>query len=232
MASMARKLGGYALRAARRPYQRVRDWAYGHPQLYEALQRVRRLFAFVYPESALAHRYLDGLKGLEIGAGAANPFGLDTLSVDFVPHYLEPSGPTHGVRPGVKLDAIACGDILPFKDACFDFVVTSHVIEHFFDPIRALKEWRRVVRPGGYLFVIVPHKERTFDKARPRTPLAELIERHAAGTRVGGTEAHHSVWITEDFLELCRYLELNVVEHHDVDDKAGNGFTVVIRKPV
>ena len=33
-----------------------------------------------FKESALAHKYLDGLKGLEIGASAHNPFGLDTVN--------------------------------------------------------------------------------------------------------------------------------------------------------
>ena len=36
-----------------------------------------------FPESALAHKYLDGLKGIEIGGSAHNPFGLDTINVDY-----------------------------------------------------------------------------------------------------------------------------------------------------
>lgn len=35
-----------------------------------------------FPESALAHKYLDGLKGIEIGGAAHNSFGLDTINVD------------------------------------------------------------------------------------------------------------------------------------------------------
>jgi hypothetical protein len=35
-----------------------------------------------FRESTLAHRYLDGLKGLEIGGSYHNAFGLDTLNVD------------------------------------------------------------------------------------------------------------------------------------------------------
>ena len=34
----------------------------------------------IFPESQLAHKYCKG-KGLEIGAGAHNPFGLNTLNV-------------------------------------------------------------------------------------------------------------------------------------------------------
>nr|WP_300370618.1 methyltransferase domain-containing protein [Brachyspira sp.] len=32
------------------------------------------------------------------------------------------------------------GDDLPFKDNAVDFVFVSHIFEHFYDPIKALKE--------------------------------------------------------------------------------------------
>lgn len=35
------------------------------------------------PESKLAHKLLDGMKGIEIGASLHNPFCLDTLNVDY-----------------------------------------------------------------------------------------------------------------------------------------------------
>ena len=36
-----------------------------------------------FKESALAHRLLDGLEGIEIGGSAHNPFGLKTRNVDY-----------------------------------------------------------------------------------------------------------------------------------------------------
>ncbi len=42
------------------------------------------------------------------------------------------------------------------KDASFDAVVFSEVLEHLEEPERALKAIRKVVRPGGRLFVNVP----------------------------------------------------------------------------
>ena len=36
-----------------------------------------------YPESKLAHKLLDGMKGIEIGASLHNPFCLNTLNVDY-----------------------------------------------------------------------------------------------------------------------------------------------------
>ena len=45
---------------------------------------------------------------------------------------------------------------LPFADASFDSLVANNVIEHFYDPLRGLGEIRRVLRPGGSLFALVP----------------------------------------------------------------------------
>lgn len=189
--------------------------------------------SFKFQESALAHYLLDGLRGLEIGASAHNPFGLKTLNVDW----------TDDMTTQFKLDEIALcgkcapvhivasGDDLPFKDNTVDFVISSHVIEHFYDPIKTIKEWLRVVRPGGFVYMIVPHKERTFDKDRPRTPLQEIIDRHERPNPPAVDDHHHySVWITQDLVEVCQYYQWPILAVQDVDDKVGNGFTIVIQK--
>jgi SAM-dependent methyltransferase len=187
----------------------------------------------VFKESKLAHKYLDGLKGIEIGGSAHNPFGLDTLNVDiedrakFERMQLENTGKV------LPVDIVAEGDDLPLDDNSIDFVVSSHSLEHFPDPIKALLEWGRVVRDGGYILLILPHRDRTFDRDRQRTTLAELIDRHEHGTVPPDTHGtgHLSVWITEDIVELFAYLgsRFDIVETRDVDDKVGNGFTVVAK---
>lgn len=45
---------------------------------------------------------------------------------------------------------------LPFADSTFDAVTALDVIEHIEVDVRALKELRRVLRPGGVLLVAVP----------------------------------------------------------------------------
>lgn len=41
-------------------------------------------------------------------------------------------------------------------DNTYDFVVSSHCLEHMKNPHEALQSWLRVVKPGGYLTITVP----------------------------------------------------------------------------
>lgn len=175
----------------------------------------------------LAQRYLGGLRGVEIGGAAHKDFGVEALNVDLTASadtvYKRHEREVWGWSKPV--DVVAPGDRLPFEDDSVDFVLASHVIEHFPDPIAALEEWIRVAR--RWVFLVVPHRDRTFDRGRPLTSVAELVERHEAGFE-SDEDRHWSVWTCESFLELCRHLGLRVVETRDPDHWGGNGFVVVI----
>lgn len=187
-----------------------------------------------FKESQLAHQFLDGLRGIEIGASIHNPFGLKTLNVDYTDD-INTAFKQDEIRQFgecQKVDMVSAGDALPFLDNTWDFVISSHVIEHFYDPVKAVKEWLRVVKPGGFVYIIAPHKERTFDKDRPRTTLEEIVHNHDfPNPPVPDHHGHYSVWITQDFVDMCNYYQWPVVATQDVDDKVGNGFTIVIQKP-
>jgi len=62
-----------------------------------------------------------------------------------------------------------------FRDGSLDFIIASHVVEHLRNPIGAISSWARTLRDGGHLILIVPHKNFTFDKDRPVTPVSHLI---------------------------------------------------------
>lgn len=51
----------------------------------------------------------------------------------------------------------ARAESLPFADGSFDAVVSQHLLEHIHAPIEALREWRRVLRPGGVVALVTPN---------------------------------------------------------------------------
>ncbi len=60
---------------------------------------------------------------------------------------------------GLDLPLIcACAEALPFRDAVFDRVVADSALEHWKDQPRGLAEGRRVMRPGGRLFIATPNR--------------------------------------------------------------------------
>jgi GT2 family glycosyltransferase/SAM-dependent methyltransferase len=58
----------------------------------------------------------------------------------------------------------------------YDFVLSSHCIEHIANPFQAISEWIRVLKADGFLVMVVPHKDGTFDHKRTVTTLQHLID--------------------------------------------------------
>ncbi len=45
-----------------------------------------------------------------------------------------------------------------FEPGSLDFVFSSHCLEHIESPRDAIRAWRRLLRPGGILFLYLPHE--------------------------------------------------------------------------
>ena len=56
----------------------------------------------------------------------------------------------------------------------YDFVLSSNSLEHIANPLRALSEWLRVLRPGGHLVLVLAAGTTEHDQ----THLDEIVERH------------------------------------------------------
>lgn len=67
-------------------------------------------------------------------------------------------------------------DLNLIKSNSYDFLLSSHVLEHIANPIKALYEWIRILKENGSLILLVPHKDGTFDHQRPTTTLNHLIK--------------------------------------------------------
>lgn len=97
-------------------------------------------------DARFSNRWFVG-QGLDIGAGP-----------DSIGYY-------HGLFPRMgpvtvydweQGDAQYLGNV---RDASFDFVYSSHCLEHVVDPAVALGNWLRVVKPQGHLVIVVPDED-------------------------------------------------------------------------
>lgn len=55
------------------------------------------------------------------------------------------------------------------NDNTYNFVLSSNNLEHIANPVKALLEWKRVIKPGGIIILVLPRKESNFDHSRPIT---------------------------------------------------------------
>jgi len=60
------------------------------------------------------------------------------------------------------------------KDVEYDFLLSSNNLEHIANPIKALIEWKRILKPGGVMILVLPRKESNFDHKRSITSFEHL----------------------------------------------------------
>jgi SAM-dependent methyltransferase len=141
-------------------------------------------------------RFFDGKSGLEIGGPSevfrkGNPVpvyeaikSLDNCDFsrttvwaahhqDFVFHPDKPPGKTLFCE-GSALVEVA--------DSTYDFVLSSHNLEHFANPVKALKEWARVMKPGAALVLALPYHRDIFDHRRKPTTVRHMWDDFARNT--------------------------------------------------
>jgi SAM-dependent methyltransferase len=170
----------------------------------------RRVSSAALPRRALRRlgvlEFVDGRLGLEIG-GPSQAFG----RLGVVPVYLAAEridncnfaaatlwegqiaeGRTFRFNaarpPGEQFMAEATG-LVHVASGAYDFLLSSHAIEHCANPLKALAEWSRVLKPGGVLVLIVPHRDAAFDHRRPLTTLGHLVDDFERG--VGEDDLTH-----------------------------------------
>jgi SAM-dependent methyltransferase len=67
-------------------------------------------------------------------------------------------------------------DLSEIATARYDFLLSSNCLEHVANPIKALGEWKRVIKAGGGLVLVLPKKESNFDHRRPVTKFEHLMD--------------------------------------------------------
>lgn len=119
-------------------------------------------------------------KGLEIGPLHRPMVRHDGMDIDYIDRCtvaeLREHYPELNELPLIEPDIIGDAQTLDnIADETYDFVIAAHIIEHLTNPLFALEQWLRVVKPGGKVYLIVPDKRATFDKKRVRTTVPHLI---------------------------------------------------------
>jgi len=96
------------------------------------------------------------------------------IGLDIDPNQLELAR-SLACKCGVRNVQFAVGNVytLPFPDAAFDAVLAHTLLLHVNDPLRALKEMHRVVKPGG--MIAVADDDYSTMVASPANPLIELV---------------------------------------------------------
>ncbi|MDX2065850.1 MAG: class I SAM-dependent methyltransferase [Fimbriimonadaceae bacterium] len=91
-------------------------------------------------------------QGIDIGVGRIDTFdGEDALPVPGIHTWDKDNGDAtfmHGVA-----------------NESYDFVYTSHILEHIANATLGLKNWWRILKPGGYLILYAPHRD-LYEKRR------------------------------------------------------------------
>ena len=80
------------------------------------------------------------------------------------------------VRPPGKIIIAEGTSIQQIQGSTYDFILSSHNLEHFANPVKALLEWKRITRPEGALILVLPHFEQTFDHRRKPTPVDHMVD--------------------------------------------------------
>jgi glycosyltransferase involved in cell wall biosynthesis len=94
-------------------------------------------------------------KGIDVGCGS-NKTHPDAIGVDIT---AKGTAGKFGNQMGETSSADICAsgdDLHMFGDGELDYVVARHNLEHYQDTIKTLREWKRVVRHGGIIGIVIP----------------------------------------------------------------------------
>jgi SAM-dependent methyltransferase len=120
--------------------------------------------------------------GIEFGAGAS-PFPVplacrvrfgDAFSYENLKEAMYPGQRSHDlIYPDYVTDIKTLAGI---PDDSLDFIVACHVIEHTNNPLAAIGACHRALKNNGFLVLVVPDMNKTFDSKRVLTTVEHLIE--------------------------------------------------------
>jgi SAM-dependent methyltransferase len=113
---------------------------------------------FLHPEIRAIENLCSG-RGIDVGCGSSKT-APNCIGIDLTPGGILGSvGCEQGQVSSANI--VSSGDALQmFEDESLDFVIARHNLEHYHNPLKTLLEWKRVLRKGGRMGVIVPDHDK------------------------------------------------------------------------
>ena len=105
----------------------------------------------------LAEIITQGAAVLDVGCGRSFPMAGHLLACGAEVHGIDPVAEPTEASPGV-ICRRGTAEHIPYPDSSFDVVTSRSVLEHIKDPGPALREFRRVLKPGGCVVFLTPNK--------------------------------------------------------------------------
>ena len=135
--------------------------------------------------NTIAYTYLRG-EGIEIGAMNYPVLVKKGVRVKYFDRVSRED--SHRIFPDIKIKDLVVVDIIgdgekldKIDPGSNDFVIANHFIEHCQNPIQTFENILRVLRPNGYIYMVIPDKRYTFDLLRPVTTFEHLIKDYKEG---------------------------------------------------
>lgn len=173
------------------------------------------------------HRYKDDLQQittrlpesgsvLDLGAYPfCVPETLSKLGYDITAAGLS-SCDTDGLRLSFDIIEVDCDRApLPFPDEYFDAVIFTEIFEHLYvNPLRAIEEIHRVLKPGGFVYLTTPNAIglRRLVRTARRGTLADDAYDILAGIKAGGMIGHFREYTPREIDRILRMTGFSEVE--------------------
>jgi len=132
-----------------------------------------------------------GSKVLDVGTGAGDlAHGLKEQGYDVSALDIDPSACKHAEVEVTRCDVMSG---LPHEDGTFDMLTALELIEHMEDPFKAVREFHRVLKPGGLLLLTTPNCGNIEKRILYlyTGSLTHALEYEPSGPKAGG--AHHHI---------------------------------------
>ncbi len=126
----------------------------------------------------------------------------------------------------VRLDVM----MLPFPDESFDLIICNHVLEHVLDDQAAMRELRRVLRPGRRALLQVPIAKALGDTLEDPTAVTE-----ADRIRMFGQRDHVRLYAAGDYIRRLEKVGFRVELSRAVDclgEEAIERYALIREEPV